>query len=69
MVYLNNQHNFIQSDFNEKPRFKKRRLGIVVLILSFVVIGYFLGGKSNTVEVKNESGTIRNNKSKVTISS
>ena len=55
MVYLNNQHNFIQSDFNEKPRFKKRRLGIVVLILSFVVIVYFLGGKSNTVEVKNES--------------
>ncbi len=53
MVYLNNPHNFIQSDFNEKPKFNKRRLGVIVLILSLVVGGYFLGGRSNTVEVQN----------------
>ncbi len=54
MVYLNDQHNFIQSDFNEKPKFNKKRLGVILLILSLVVIGYFLGGKSNTIEVQNE---------------
>ncbi len=53
MVNLNNQHNFIQPDFNEKPRFNKKRLGIIVLILSLAAVGYFLGGKSNTTEVNN----------------
>ncbi|OGN01767.1 MAG: hypothetical protein A3I26_00145 [Candidatus Yanofskybacteria bacterium RIFCSPLOWO2_02_FULL_43_10] len=53
MVYLNNQHNFIQPDFNERPRFNKKRLGVIVLILSLVVIGYFLGSRSKTIEVKN----------------
>ncbi|MEK7076450.1 MAG: LCP family protein [Patescibacteria group bacterium] len=54
MVRLNDQHNFIQPDFNEKPRFNKKRLGVIVLILSLAAIGYFLGGKSNTIEVQNE---------------
>ncbi len=57
MVYLNNQHNFIQSDFNEKPKFNKKRLGVILLILSSIVIGYLsfmLGSKSNTIEVQNE---------------
>ena len=54
MVYLNDQHNFIQPDFNEKSKFNKKRLGVIVLILSLAVFGYFLGGKSNTIEVKNE---------------
>ena len=56
MVYLNDQHKFIQSDFNEKPRFNKKRLGVIVLILFLIVIGYFLGNKSNTIEVQDESG-------------
>ena len=58
MVYLNNQHNFIQSDFNEKPKFNKKRLGVIVLILFLAAIGYFsfaLGSRSNTIEVQNES--------------
>ena len=58
MVYLNDQHNFTQPDFNEKPKFYKKRLGVIVLILSLVVIGYFrfiLGTTPNTIEVNNES--------------
>lgn len=54
MVYLNDQHKFIQPDFNEKSKFNKKRLGVIVLILFFTVIGYFLGGRSNTIEVQNE---------------
>ncbi len=41
MVYLNRRHNFIQSDFNERPKFNKKRLGVIVLILFLAVIGYF----------------------------
>lgn len=41
MVYLNDQHNLIQPDFNEKSKFNKKRLGVIVLILSLAVIGYF----------------------------
>lgn len=41
MVYLNDQYNFIQTDFNEKPRFNKKRLGVIVLILFFIILGYF----------------------------
>src|SRR3989344_6683592 len=58
MVYLNEQHNFIQPDFNEKPKFNKKRLGVIVLTLFLITVGYFsfrLGGKSNTIEVQNES--------------
>jgi len=58
MVYLNDQHNFIQPDFNEKPKFNKKRFGVIVLILSLSVMGYFsfiLGSKSNIIEVRNES--------------
>src|SRR3989344_5446403 len=58
MVYLNDQHNFTQPDFNEKPKFYKKRLGVIILILSLVVIGYFgfmLGTTPNTIEVNSES--------------
>ncbi len=58
MVYLNDQHNFIQSDFNERPRFNKKRLGVIVLVLFLLAVGYFsfrLGGKSNVIEVQTES--------------
>ena len=58
MVYLNDQHNFIQSDFNEKSKFNKKRFGVILLILLLMVMGYFsfrLGGKSNTIEVQNKS--------------
>ncbi len=55
MVYLNDQHNFIQPNFNEKPKFNKKRPGVIVLILFLAVLGYFLGGKSNTIEVQNGS--------------
>ncbi len=41
MVHLNDQHNFIQPDFNERPKFNKKRLGVIVLILFLVVVGYF----------------------------
>lgn len=57
MVYLNNQQKFIQSDFNEKPKFNKKRLGVIVLILFLSVTGYFFGNKSNTIEVQNESNS------------
>lgn len=53
MVYLNEQHNFTQPDFNEKPKFNKRRLGVIVLIISLAAGGYFLGTRSNSIEVKN----------------
>ena len=58
MVYLNDQHNFIQPDFNEKLKFNKKRLGVIVLILVLLTVGYFsfaLGSRSNTIEVQNES--------------
>jgi len=58
MVYLNDQHNFIQTNFNEKPKFNKKRFGVIVLILFLATVGYFsfrLGDKSNTIEVQNES--------------
>lgn len=58
MVHLNDQHNFIQPNFNEKPKSNKKRLGVVVLILSLIIIGYFafkLGTESNVIEVQNES--------------
>lgn len=58
MVYLNDQHNFIQPDFNEKPGFNKKRFGVIVLILFLAFVGYLsfmLGGKSNTIEVQNKS--------------
>ncbi len=58
MVYLNDQHNFTQPDFNEKPQFNKKRLGVIVLILFLATVGYFsfmLGSKSNTIEVQNGS--------------
>ncbi|MBI2062390.1 MAG: LCP family protein [Candidatus Yanofskybacteria bacterium] len=58
MVYLNNQHNFIQPDFNERPGFNKKRLGVILLIFFLLAVGYFsfrLGSKSNTIEVRNES--------------
>jgi len=54
MVHLNNQHNFIQPDFNEKTKFNKKRLGVILLILSLAAIGYFLGGRLNTIEVQSE---------------
>lgn len=57
MVYLNYQQNFVQPDFNEKPKLNKKRLGVIVLILFLATIGYFafrLGGKSNIIEVKDE---------------
>ena len=42
MVRLNDQHNFIQPDFNEKPRFNKNASALLFLILSLAAIGYFL---------------------------
>ena len=54
MAHLNDQHNFIQPDFNERTGFNKKRLGVVVLIFSVIVIGYFgfkLGTKTNIIEV------------------
>ncbi len=41
MIYLNDQHNFTQSDFNKKPKLNKKRLGVIVLILALAAIGYF----------------------------
>ncbi len=59
MVYLNfmDHTSFTQSDFNEKPKFNKKRSGVIVLILSLAIIGYFsfmLGSSSNTIEVQNK---------------
>ena len=54
MVYLNDQHNFVQSDFNQSPKFNKKRLSVIILILSLIIIGYFLGSKSNTIEAQNQ---------------
>jgi LCP family protein required for cell wall assembly len=54
MVYLNDQHNFVQPDFNEKPKFNKKRFSVIVLIVFLIVIGYFLGSKSNIIEIVNE---------------
>lgn len=57
MVYLNDQHNFTQPDFNGKPKFNKKRLSVVVLIFFVIIIGYFgfkLGTKANVIEVQNE---------------
>ena len=53
MVYLNEQHNFTQPDFNQKPKLNRKRLGVIVLISALIVAGYFLGTKSNTIEVQN----------------
>ncbi|OGM98032.1 MAG: hypothetical protein A2915_01225 [Candidatus Yanofskybacteria bacterium RIFCSPLOWO2_01_FULL_41_34] len=41
MVYLNNQHNFIQADFNERPRFNKKRFSVIILVLVLIIGGYF----------------------------
>jgi len=58
MVHLNDTHNFIQPDFNKETRFNKKRwLSVILLIFSLAVVGYFsfrLGGKSNTIDVRNE---------------
>jgi len=57
MVYLNRQHNFIKPDFNERPRFNKRRFNTIVFVLILLTIGYFafkLGITPNVIEVQNE---------------
>ncbi len=57
MVYLNRQHNFIQPDFNERPRFNRKRFNTIVSVLILLTIGYFafkLGTTPNVIEVQNE---------------
>ncbi len=58
MVHLD-EHNFTQTDFNEKSRSsRKRLLSVILLISSLAVISwfsFFLGGRTNAVGVQNES--------------
>ncbi len=58
MSYPNEQHNFTQPDFNEKPRLNKRRLGVIILFSLIFALGYIgikIMNQSNVIEITNKS--------------